>query len=231
MSKRDFAGAREIRTANCSLEFRGSSSDGLILEGYASVFDAPYDIYGGPPYGFTEVVSKNAFNRTLSGNPDVHLLVNHEGLPLARTKSGTLQLSTDGHGLKVRATLDPSDPDVQRLQPKMSRGDMDEMSFAFRVPKGGDTWNDDESVRTLNEVNIDKGDVSVVNFGANPATSSSISRALELFAEANEEELLQLRNATSEQVIEAARKSFAQLTAKRNSKTLSVADALKMLDR
>lgn len=193
MGKRDFAGAREIRTANCLLEFRGASSDGLILEGYASVFDAPYDIYGGPPFGFTEVVSKSAFNRTLSGNPDVHLLVNHEGLPLARTKSGTLQLSTDNHGLKVRATLDPSDPDVQRLQPKMARGDMDEMSFAFRVPKGGDSWDDDENVRTLNEVNIDHGDVSVVNFGANPATSSSISRAIHQLMEADEEALLQLR--------------------------------------
>lgn len=193
MSKRDFAGAREIRTANCLLEFRGATSEGLVLDGYASVFDVPYDVYGGPPFGFSEVVSRSAFNRTLSGNPDVHLLINHEGLPLARTKSGTLQLSTDDHGLKVRAVLDPTDPDVQRLQPKMARGDMDEMSFAFRVPKGGDSWDETEDVRTLNEVNIDKGDVSVVNFGANPATSSSINRALKQLVDADEEALLQLR--------------------------------------
>ena len=234
MSKRrDLAGAPERRAVNCRLEFRGKSSDGLILEGYASVFDAPYDVYGGPPMGWSEVVDRKAFNRTLAGNPDLHLLINHEGMPLARTKSGTLTLSTDDHGLKVRATLDPADPDVQRLQPKMDRGDMDEMSFAFRVPKGGDLWNEDESERRLVEVNIDKGDVSVVNFGANPATDASLNRALEMIAEADEDLIAELRNATPASVLESARKSFARLTEARGEtrKTLSVSEALKLLDR
>jgi hypothetical protein len=39
--------------------------------------------------------------------PDVRLLIDHEGQPLARTKSGTLTLSTDDHGLHVHAPLDP----------------------------------------------------------------------------------------------------------------------------
>lgn len=234
MSKRrDLAGAPERRAVNCRLEFRGKTSDGLVLEGYASVFDAPYDVYGGPPVGWSEVVDRKAFNRTLAGNPDLHLLINHEGMPLARTKSGTLSLSTDNHGLKVRATLDPTDPDVQRLQPKMDRGDMDEMSFAFRVPKGGDVWNESETERRLVEVNIDKGDVSVVNFGANPSTDASLNRALELLAEADEELLAELRNATPADVIESARKSFARLTEARGGtrNTLTVAEALKLLDR
>lgn len=234
MSKRrDLAGAPERRAVNCRLEFRGKTSDGLVLEGYASVFDAPYDVYGGPPVGWSEVVDRKAFNRTLAGNPDLHLLINHEGMPLARTKSGTLSLSADNHGLKVRATLDPLDPDVQRLQPKMDRGDMDEMSFAFRVPKGGDVWNETETERRLVEVNIDKGDVSVVNFGANPSTDASLNRALEMLAEADEELLAELRNATSADVIESARKSFARLTEARGGtrNTLTVAEALKLLDR
>lgn len=234
MSKRrDLAGAPERRAVNCRLEFRGKTSDGLILEGYASVFDAPYDVYGGPPVGWSEVVDRKAFNRTLAGNPDLHLLINHEGMPLARTKSGTLSLSTDNHGLKVRATLDPTDPDVQRLQPKMDRGDMDEMSFAFRVPKGGDVWNETETERRLVEVNIDKGDVSVVNFGANPSTDASLNRALELLAEADEELLAELRNATPADVIESARKSFARLTEARGGtrNTLTVAEAHKLLER
>jgi hypothetical protein len=75
------------------------------------------------------------------------------------------------------------DPDVQRLAPKMSRGDMDEMSFAFRVKR--DEWSEDDTQRTLMEVSLHKGDVSVVNFGANPATSAqlnSASDALEILA-------------------------------------------------
>src|SRR5690606_30665037 len=83
-----------------------------------------------------------------------------------------LRLSTDKKGLLVDADLDRSDPDVQRLEAKMARGDMDEMSFAFRVKR--QEWNEDETDRRITEVSLHKGDVSVVNFGANPATSAAL---------------------------------------------------------
>lgn len=150
-----------------------TDGDTLTLEGYASVFDAPYDIYGGADRGgWSEVIDARAFDKTLSESPDLHLLINHEGMPLARTKSGTLKLSTDKTGLKVRADLDRSDPDVQRLEAKMKRGDMDEMSFAFRVK--AQQWDPDYTERRITEVSLHKGDVSVVNFGANPATSAQL---------------------------------------------------------
>ncbi|WP_446224968.1 HK97 family phage prohead protease [Nocardia sp. IBHARD005] len=148
------------------------TGDSLRLSGYASVFDAPYDVYGGAPMGWSETIARQAFDVTLSEKPDLHLLINHEGMPLARTKSGTLQLSTDKKGLLVGADLDRTDPDVQRLEAKMARGDMDEMSFAFRVK--AQSWNEDETERTITEVSLHKGDVSVVNFGANPATSAQL---------------------------------------------------------
>lgn len=167
-------GAPERRHLACTdFALRKAAGDTLEFTGYASVFDAPYDILGGPDRGgWTEIVDPNAFTRTLNAKPDVHLLVNHEGMPLARTKSGTMQLSTDKTGLKVRADLDRRDRDVQSLEVKMERGDVDEMSFAFRTVR--DQWNHDESERRLLEVNIDKGDVSIVNFGANPATSAAL---------------------------------------------------------
>ena len=71
------------------------------------------------------------------------------------------------------AQLDRSDPDVQRLEPKMLRGDINEMSFAFRVKQ--QEWSQGDTVRRIREVDIDKGDVSVVNFGANPATSAQLA--------------------------------------------------------
>lgn len=159
-------------------------SDGGLLkfDGYASLFDTPYDMYGGPNKGgWIEQVDRRAFDRTLSGGADVVLLINHEGMPLARTSSGTLELSTDRVGLRARAQLDTRDPDVQSLAVKMERGDMNEMSFAFRTVR--QEWNDEESQRSLLELNLDKGDVSVVNNGANPKTSStlrSITDAIEL---------------------------------------------------
>lgn len=163
-------------------EFR-TEGDTLSLDGYASVFDSPYDIWGGPAAGgWSEIVDKRAFDVTLRENPDLNLLINHEGTPLARTKSGTLTLTTDKTGLRVSApSLDLRNPDVQRLRSAMERGDMDEMSFAFRVKK--QEWSEDDTVRRLTEVSLHKGDVSVVNYGANPATSATLRGLLRKVAD------------------------------------------------
>lgn len=104
-------------------------------------------------------------------DPDVRFLVDHEGTPLARTKSGTLTLAEDSTGLHMRAELDLSNPTAQGIASAVRRGDMDAMSFAFRVAKGGDTWNDDYTHRTLVDLSLHDGDVSVVTHPANPATS------------------------------------------------------------
>ncbi|MFB7736173.1 HK97 family phage prohead protease [Streptomyces sp. NPDC056112] len=178
---RDSPERRGIASGQFELRTQGGQ---LLLTGYASVFGKPYDVYGGPPMGWSEEVDPKAFDVTLGARADTHLLINHGGMPLARTKSGTLKLSTDSTGLHVEAGLDPSDPDVMRLVPKMNRKDMDEMSFGFRVKS--DEWNEDYTQRKLLEVSLHKGDVSVVNFGANPATSvqlNSAADALEVLAQ------------------------------------------------
>jgi HK97 family phage prohead protease len=145
------------------LEWR--SSDGApTLEGYASTFDQSYNMGW-----YEERIAQGAFTKTLQENPDVRLLINHEGLPLGRTRSGTLQLSQDSTGLHVRSMLDPNDPDVQRLMPKIERGDVDQMSFAFGMVR--QNWNSDYSQRELTELSLADGDVSIVTYPANPNTS------------------------------------------------------------
>lgn len=185
-------GAPERRAFKCEqFELRATSDTTVTLTGYASVFDRGYEMYGGPDRGgWVEVVDRGAFDETLKRKPDLHLLINHEGMPLARTKSGTLRLSTDSTGLKVDADLDRSDPDVQRLEVKMGRGDMDEMSFAFRTIRH--EWNAEETERRLLELNLDKGDVSVVNFGASPHTNAGIRSALTAITEGDLTELRSL---------------------------------------
>lgn len=219
MKKTDLRGAPERRSLSTPFEVRAASDSELTLTGYASVFDAPYEIMGGPPFGWSEVVDVKAFDETLKASPDVHLLINHEGMPLARTRSKTLTLSTDSHGLKVEASLDRQDPDVQRLERKMSRGDMNEMSFAFRTIR--DLWSEDETERRLLEVSIDKGDVSVVNFGANPATNSEIQRALRALAGADESQLAEVRGADLAAVAQKVSKALQP----RRKSVLSVTEA------
>ena len=173
---------REVRRMPVAdLELREQNGS-LNLSGWASVTESPYDM----SY-YTETIKRGAFTKTLAERPDVQLLLNHEGLPLARTMSGTLRLSEDDRGLHVDADLSPDDPDVQRLAPKVQRGDIDQMSFAFRATR--QEWDEDYENRQILEVNMNRGDVSVVNQGANPATSFSMRDASDMLAALEPEEL------------------------------------------
>lgn len=192
-SLRALVNVREERGFRGRVEFRDKSDGSVVASGYAATFD-PYDVNGGPEGGgWVEQLRSNCFDQTLAERPDVQLLVNHEGLPLARTKSGTLALSVDRRGLRWRASLDTSDPDVQRLIPKMRRGDLDECSFAFRVQD--QDWNSSYSHRSIRRLSLHKGDVSLVNFGMNPRTSAALSNdAIDVLARLSAADLAEVRS-------------------------------------
>lgn len=144
-------------------------SGSVIVEGYAAVFDQPTNIGD----VFTEVIARGAFKNALSRGDDTEFLINHGGLPLARSTAGNLTMTEDDHGLKIRAVLDPTDPDVQRIIPKMRAKMLDQMSFAFQA--AGQRWDtpaDGPDVRTITDVVL--YDVSIVNRGAYPTTSIAL---------------------------------------------------------
>ena len=160
----------------------GTGGTNLRFTGFASVTNAEYEMedFLGP---WVESVSVGAFGKTLSEGADVAFLLNHTGQTLARTKSGTLKLSevTEGNkspvygitGLHTEADFDPQNMYVQAMRSGVERGDLDEMSFAFRVLR--QEWNSDYDRRWINEVSLDKGDVSLVNYGANPTTGGTVT--------------------------------------------------------
>lgn len=167
----------ERRIYPVRLEVRKSSGGNpnmVRLEGYASVVDTPYEMYDmfGP---YTEVVDAGAFTRTLSASPQVQLLLNHGGLSMAYTQAGTLQLSEDSTGLHIGADVNTSRSDVSDMVTALDDGNIDEMSFAFRTTR--QQWSPDYTQRNIKEVDIHRGDVSVVNFGASPTTSVATMRA------------------------------------------------------
>ena len=138
--------------------------------GYASVVEEPYEMWDFLG-SYAEVVRTGAFTKTLSENPQVQLLLNHGGLSMAYTKAGTLRLAEDSSGLHMEADVNTSRSDVRDMVAAIEDGAVDEMSFAFRVPVGKSLWSPDYDERSILEVDLHRGDVSVVNFGANPATS------------------------------------------------------------
>ena len=153
--------------AYTTLELR-EAGEGNVFTGYAALFDSPSE-----PMPFTEYVRRGAFSKTLNDGADVRLLIDHEGVPLARTRSGTLLLQEDDRGLRVEATLDPMNPDAQRVMSAMRRGDLSQMSFAFRTIK--DNFSADGMVRELREVQL--FDVSVVTYPAYEDTIAELRRA------------------------------------------------------
>lgn len=156
---------REVR-GGIPAEIR-ADSDGVKVSGYAAVFGQKADIGG----YFQEVIARGAFKDAI-GRDDVVFLINHDGLPLARTRSGTLTLKEDEKGLRIDTTLDSEDPDVKSITGKMKRGDLDKMSFAFRATK--QEWDEttDPPTRTITEVEL--FDVSIVTQPAYDGTSIAL---------------------------------------------------------
>lgn len=161
--------AREDRQfAFDQVELRDEGDGSFTFDGIASVVDTPYSVRDA--FGeFEETIVKGAFNKTLKEKADVRLLVNHDGIPLARTKSKTLTL-TASPDLRAVAPLDASSPLVQTVRSAMDRGDMDQMSIGFRVTR--QEWNGDYTVRKIREAEL--FDVSLVTFPASPTTSASL---------------------------------------------------------
>lgn len=149
----------------------GTGGTRRVFTGYASVTEAPYEMYDwyGP---YMEVVREGAFTKTLAEGCDTAFLVNHGGVTMARTKKGTLQLSEDDTGLYVEAEIEPARSDVAILISAVEGGEIDEMSFAFWINRC--MWSPDYEQLDLLELNLDKGDVSPVNYGANPHTGGLV---------------------------------------------------------
>ena len=138
----------ETRVLTTEFEVR-EEADGMHLTGYAARFNEPSE-----PLPFTERIAPGAFKRSLRSRNDVKLLWNHDtSTVLGSTRAGTLTLTEDERGLRVSAVL----PDTQAgrdAKVLISRGDVTGFSFGFTVPKGGDTWNEDGSERTLNSIRL-----------------------------------------------------------------------------
>lgn len=191
---------REVRRLHASeMEMRETSDGRVTFAGLASRTATPYDMGW-----YDEQIARDAFKQTLSQNPDVQLLVNHDGLPLARTtipagQPGSLRLFEDYQGLNFEASCDAADQDVQRLAAKVKSGLMDQCSFAFRVIRQKWTWTEEQDMadsrdqREILEVSLDRGDVSVCNYGANPQTPVTARGLFTDLHDLTEDDLNELR--------------------------------------
>ena len=154
-------------------------TDEKIVEGYATTFNAPYELYKEDGYTVLEQVDRAAFNET--DMSDVIMQYDHEGRFFARGSNGTLELAPDNFGLHIRANLGGTEIGRQ-LYDEIAGGYTNKMSFGFRVAEDKREVTED---RDKNEVTVLRTitkigklyDVSAVSLPANDGTSIS-SRTL-----------------------------------------------------
>lgn len=160
---------------NAEFRVAESSDDSIVLEGMPIVYNQPYpvrDMFG----VFTETMERSVMDHVLASptNLDCRFLFNHDGMPLARTTNGTLELENTDKGLKIRANLDPRQSLARDLSIAIERGDVTQMSCGFTIAKDGDTWSEDGTKRSINSIG-QLLDVSPVTYPASPTTSIGIA--------------------------------------------------------
>lgn len=174
---RRLADGREYR--NMTVEVRAAEDNSkMIVEGYATTFNQPYTLFEGRYLRIIEQVASTAF--TECDMSDVIMQYDHEGRVFARNKNGTLELSVDSIGLKVRADLGGTDIGRQLYQ-EIKGGYTDKMSFSFKVEEDQKVYTTEHDkdfetcTRTITKISK-LYDVSAVSIPANDMTSISARR-------------------------------------------------------
>ena len=162
----------EKRIYNIETRVEQKEDDKEVVVGYGSIFNSRSENLG----NFYEYISPEAITQETIDRSDVRALINHdESLILARSTSGTLQLSVDEKGLRYSFDI-PETSYGKDLAINMKNGNINQSSFAFTIAENGDEWSTDEDgndIRTITK--IDRlYDVSPVSFPAYQQAESDL---------------------------------------------------------
>lgn len=149
-----------------------------VIHGRAIPFDSwSVVMWDSRGRAFRERFVATAFDRWLSGSPDVSALWNHNAdMPLGRTGNGTMRLRKAMDG--IRFELEPPDTTWGKdALISIQRQDIRGVSFLFAAAReGGDTWErpgaDGVAQRTVTDA--DFFEISPVTFPAYAATNVGV---------------------------------------------------------
>lgn len=206
MSKKKYSD-HQLITRSFEATFRAVDDEEQkgVIEGTPIVFNQDTKLSNWDGSHYYERIDEHALDD--ANLDDVRLFINHDTgkIALARSKRGnansTMSFHIDSEGLHIRAVLDiENNQEARALYSAIKRGDMDGMSFMFRVKDyeklGFDT---DMPTIVIKKISI-VHEVSVVNFPAYPQTSIN--------ARSENEE-------TSTSLFAEAKKAYAEETAKK----------------
>ncbi len=147
----------------------------MVVEGYASTFNEPYELYSDSEVRILEQVDPKAFEE--ADMSDVIFQYDHRGRVFARMSNGTLDVKPDDHGLAIRADLGGTDIGRQ-LYEEIRGGYTTKMSYGYTV--AADKWDETRGedgvlteIRTITKISK-VYDVSAVSLPANDGTSITV---------------------------------------------------------
>lgn len=159
---------RELSTSD--IEIREDDEGKRTLSGYAVKWEKKSSVLG-MFFKFREQVEKGAFSESLK-NDDQRFLWSHDmSKVLGRTKNDTLALKEDNTGLRFDLEL-PNTTLGNDTYESISRGDIDGVSFGFKVEDDSvEEPDDDIPLRTVKQAKL--LEVSAVAFPAYPDSAVS----------------------------------------------------------
>lgn len=167
---------RQYRSFELSgFERRAEGDEGKTVEGYASTFNQPYELWSYDGYTVLEQIDARAFDDC--DMADVIMQYDHRGRVFARTSNKTLDVKPDEVGLHVLAELGGTEIGRQLFE-EIEGGYTTKMSFGFRVAEDKREVTEDHEnntvtvLRTITKISK-LYDVSAVSLPANDATSIS----------------------------------------------------------
>lgn len=163
---------REYRSIPLERMLGNGNETEYRVSGYATTFSDPYTLFSFEGVDYKEQIDPNAIDADTDMS-DVIFQYDHSGMVFARMSNGTLNISTDEHGLKVDADLSKT-ADARNMFENISSGMVKEMSWAFTVDKN--EYDDENHVRIIKHVKR-VYDVSAVSMPANPNTDIAAARS------------------------------------------------------
>lgn len=156
------------------IQYAAAGDGAPTVRGHAAVFNRLSHDLG----GYRVKIAPTAFDKVLNGDPDVHLVIDHDTrYVLARTRNKSLELRVDPVGLHMWARM-VNTTYAKDLTLLMEGGYVDQMSFACDI--GSSEWAEDDTgniTRTINEVDA-LYDVTICAQGAFPQTDAQLVASL-----------------------------------------------------
>lgn len=142
------------------------------LQGYAAVFNSLSADLG----GFVERILPGAFGKSLSGGEAIRALYEHDNQRLlGNTRSGTLKLNEDAHGLLFELDL-PATSYASDVRALVARGDIAGCSFGFTV--AADEWKSQGGLMRRDLIEVNLKEITITSSPAYADTSVAV-RSLE----------------------------------------------------